>query len=298
MIVGEKFSTEVLARNHDPAVTAEPALPPRLGSQDGRERFRLTFDEDALAYDTSRPVPPTHVFDDLVNIAGLKPGDHLLEIGPGTGQATRPLLDRGLRVLAVEIGTNLAGLARQRLVDFGDMVAVERANFEHWDAGGRRFDAVFSCNAFHWINPDLRFVKSASLLKPSGHLIVIGTPWVVPSDASRFWWEVQDDYEAVGGRRVDPATSHPDRVQNFAPLVAASGLFDEPVTQRYLFTVDFTAESYITNLSTQSGIKEFEPDVRHELFDRVRRRVERHGGTITAHLLAVLTVARLGSSAP
>ena len=47
------------------------------------------------------------------------------------------------------------------------------------------------------------------------------------------------------------------------------------------------------NVSTQSGIKEFEPDARAELVARIRRRVEQHGGTITAHLLAVLTVARV-----
>ena len=289
------LSTEGVLPNQDPVVTADPALPPRLTSHAGRERYRLTFDEDAVAYDASRPVPPPEVFDDLIDIADLEPGNHVLEIGPGTGQATRPLLERGLRVLAVEIGGNLAALARQRLADFSDTLEINRANFEDWDSGGRRFDAVFSCNAFHWISPDLRFVKTASLLKPSGHLIVIGTPWVIPPDASPFWWEVQDDYEAVGGVRIDPASAHPDRVQNFAPLVAASGLFDEPITRRYLFTVDFTADTYAANLATQSGIKEFEPDVRAELLDRIRRRVERHGGTITAHLLAVLTVAHLRS---
>jgi len=284
--------SDELTPNHDRVVTADPALPPRLTSQAGRERYRLTFDEDAVAYDASRPVPPAEVFDDLVDLAGLRAGDTVLEIGPGTGQATRPLLERGLHVVAIEIGGNLARLARQRLADFGDRVEIVCADFEEWDSR-RRFDAVFSCNAFHWIDPDLRFVKAASLLKSSGHLIVIGTPWVVPSNASRFWWEVQDDYEAVGGVRVDPSSAHPDRVQNFAPLVTASGLFEEPTTRRYLFSVDFTAESYVTNLSTQSGTKEFEPEARAELLERIRRRVERHGGTVTAHLLAVLTVARL-----
>ena len=42
--------------------------------------------------------------------------------------------------------------------------------------------------------------------------MLLATPWVVPDDAERFWWDVQDDYVAVGGVRVDPAQSHPDRV--------------------------------------------------------------------------------------
>ena len=276
-------------------MSADPDLPPRLTSLAGREQYRLTFDEDAAAYDASRPVAPAQVFDDLVELAGLEPGNRVLEIGPGTGQATRPLLERGLRVLAVELGGALAALATERLADFGDAIEIHNANFEEWDARGARFDAVFSCNAFHWIDPDLRFVKAASLLEPSGHLIVIATPWVVPSNASRFWWEVQDDYVAVGGVRIDPSSAHPDRVKDLAPLVVESGLFDAPVTRRYLFSVDFTADSYAMNLSTQSGFKEFDPHARTKLLGRIRRRVEQHGGTITAHLLAVLTVARVRS---
>ena len=116
---------------------------------------------------------------------------------------------------------------------------------------------------------------------------------MIPPDADRFWWDVQDDYEAVAGVRADPATAHPDRVKDLGPLVAASGFFEEPVTRRYLFTVDFTANAYATNVSTQSGITDFEPGARAELVARIHRRVEQHGGTITAHLLAVLTVARV-----
>src|SRR5207302_1212867 len=83
--------------------------------------------------------------------------------------------------------------------------------------------------------------------------------------------------EAVGGVRLDPATAHPDRVKDLGPLVAASGFFEEPVTRRHLFTVDFTANAYATNVSTQSGIKDFEPGARAELVARIPRRVEPPG---------------------
>lgn len=74
---------------------ADPSGPARLHTPAGRRRYRRSFDEDPAAYDASRPVPPAQVFDDLVALAGLSPGDRILEIGPGTGQATRPLLERG-----------------------------------------------------------------------------------------------------------------------------------------------------------------------------------------------------------
>ena len=61
---------------------------------------------------------------------------------------------------------------------------------------------------------------------------------------------------------------------------------------RYRFDVTFTADEYALNLSTQSYIKKFPPDIGAELINRIRRRVIERGGTINAHLLATLTVAR------
>jgi hypothetical protein len=69
------------------------------------------------------------------------------------------------------------------------------------------------------------------------------------------------------------------------------------VSRRYPFDVIFTADVYATNLSTQSHVKELAPEARKELLDRVRRRVLARGGTVTAHLLGVLTVAGRAATA-
>jgi ubiquinone/menaquinone biosynthesis C-methylase UbiE len=52
---------------------------------------RQTFDQAAEIYDRVRPDYPETLFDDLVALAGLGPGDRLLEVGCATGKATRPL---------------------------------------------------------------------------------------------------------------------------------------------------------------------------------------------------------------
>jgi SAM-dependent methyltransferase len=262
----------------------------------GRDTFRVRFDEDALAYERTRPVAPSYVFDELVERASLRPGASVLEIGPGTGQATRPLAERGLRIVALELGQHLAERARQNLAAVSD-VEVLTTSYEAWDPSSARFEAVFACNSFHWVDPAVRLHKSAAVLGPSGHLIVLSTPWVIPEHADRFWWDVQDDYVAVGGERLDPAIMHPDRIEDLGPEVRASGLFYEPTISRHLFDVPFTADDYALNLSTQSGIKEFPPDAEVELISRIRRRILERGGKLTTHLLAVLLVARLRSDA-
>ncbi len=256
-----------------------------------REQCRATFDDDAAAYDRSRPVAPAYVFDELVALAGVAPGSAVVEIGPGTGQATRQLAERGLRVVALELGARLAEQARRNLARFPG-VEVVTTSFEDWDPGDARFDGVVACNSFHWIDPGLRFALAAAVLRPGGCLAVLATPWVIPDGADRFWWDVQDDWAAVGAERVDPATRHPDLVGDLGPAVRASGLFEEPTIRRHRFDVTFTADDYADNLATQSGVKRLAPDAQAELIRRVHRRVVEGGGTLTAHLLALVTVAR------
>ena len=269
-------------------MTSTPGEPWDRGQ---RYALRSRFGDDPDAFDRTRPVAPAVVFDDLLRLTGLRPGSTVVEIGPGTGQATRPLAERGLRVLALEIDARLAERARNNLFSFAH-VEVRAAAFEDWDPAGQTFDAVFACNSFHWVDPDIAFQKAATVLKPSGHLAVLSTPVVVPEDASRFWWDIQDDWAAVGAARVDPGTKHPDLVGDYRGAIRASGLFEESVAARHRFDVSMTAEDYAANLATQSGIKELPADAQVDLVERVRRRVAAHGGTLVVHHLAVLTVAQ------
>jgi SAM-dependent methyltransferase len=279
----------------DPALPPAPPAPwrnPWEGSLEERRLFRATFDEDPDAYDRSRPVSPPQVFDDAVAIASLGPGSRVLEIGPGTGQATRPLAERGLLVTALELGPSLADRARRNLADLPG-VAVYTTSFEDWDPAGQTFDAVFCCNAFHWLDHDVRFARPATLLRPGGHLIVLATPWVRPDGGDRFWWDNQDDWAAVGEARLGLADSDPDRITDISGPLAASGIFAEPVRRRYRFDLDFTAEDYLANLATQSGFKRLSPAMQQELAARLRRRIEARGGGVRAHYLATLVIAGL-----
>ena len=79
---------------------------------DDRERLRTTFNSAASLYQQARPEYPAELYDELVRLARLRPGDRLLEVGCGTGKATIPLARRGFPITCVEIGADLAAEAQ------------------------------------------------------------------------------------------------------------------------------------------------------------------------------------------
>ncbi|SRR6266705_936579 len=73
-------------------------------------RYGRVFDEIAAEYDRHRPAYPDELIDQACRVAGIGSGDPVLEVGCGSGQLTRSLAGRGLRVTALEPGTSLISL--------------------------------------------------------------------------------------------------------------------------------------------------------------------------------------------
>jgi ubiquinone/menaquinone biosynthesis C-methylase UbiE len=135
-------------------------------------RYGKVFDEIAAEYDRHRPTYPDELIDQACQAAGIGSGDHVLEVGCGSGQLTRGLAARGLRVTALEPGKSLIALARQNLEGAG---AVEFVNTQFEDASlpCEQFRAVFSASAFHWVDPKVSWRKAADVLVPGGTLALV-----------------------------------------------------------------------------------------------------------------------------
>jgi ubiquinone/menaquinone biosynthesis C-methylase UbiE len=130
------------------------------------------FDEVAAEYHHSRPTYPDELVDRGCRVAGIASGDHVLELGCGSGQLTQSLVSRGLHVTALDPGKRLVALARRTLQDRGEVEFVN-ARFEDSRLAGGRFRAVFSAAAFHWIDPKVSWRESARVLVPGGTLALL-----------------------------------------------------------------------------------------------------------------------------
>ncbi|WP_329384645.1 class I SAM-dependent methyltransferase [Streptomyces sp. NBC_01716] len=259
-----------------------------------RSHLSRTFDEDAELYDRARPGYPPELFDDLDALAGTGPGRRVLEVGAGTGKATVPLAERGCRITAVELGANMAAVARRNLARFGS-VEVVTADFETWPLPLEPFDAIVSATAFHWIDPAVRMVRAADALRAGGALAVVATQHVA-GGSERFFVDVQACYE-----RFDPATPpglRPAAADDVDTLdhedeVAHSGRFGPVVVRRYEWDLAYTTAEYLDVLRTYSGHRALPPEAREGLLGCVAGLIDgRYGGRITKRYLTELRVSR------
>jgi SAM-dependent methyltransferase len=262
-------------------------------SRADRDRLKVTFDTVAGRYHQVRPDYPDELFAELVSAARLGPGARLLEVGSGTGRATRPLAARGFAITGLEPGPHLAALARRELAQFRDVQIVEQA-FEDWQPPhGERFDLVFAATAWHWIDPAIGYQRAWRWLRPGGHLAIWGTGHVVPADGDPFFREIQDVYDEIGeGLPPGAEFPAPGRLPTIRAAIEDSGLFAVTVATEFIWELHYTAEEYISLLDTFSGHIAMAQWQRDRLYAEVRRRLAaRPDGTLRRHWGAVLQVA-------
>jgi SAM-dependent methyltransferase len=259
----------------------------RVRSTTERLRLRQAFEEAPELYDRARPTYPPELFDDLVTLGRIPDGGRILELGPGTGKATLPLAERGFEIVGLELGADLASLARSNLAGFQNVKIVNEP-FERW-ATTERFDGVVAFTSFHWIDPEVKYEKSARLLREDGALAVAGSRHVMPENGDPFWAEVQDDYDAVVPSEGNKPPPSPDDVYGLGEEIDASGHFRHIATETYLRDIVYTADGYVALLDTYSGHRTIPEPQRVELYERIRARIG--SGTVRKSYLFMLNVA-------
>jgi SAM-dependent methyltransferase len=263
----------------------------RIAAEQRMQRAQ-TFDEIAELYDQGRREPPGWLYDTLFSSTGLDPGrTKILEIGCGTGKSTLPLARHGCDVVALEMGANLARVARRNLAGF-PKVQVIHARFEDWDAE-KPFDLVLAVTSWHWIDPAVRYERAAACLKAGGTLAFTVTEHAFPPGYDPFFEQIQDGYEAIGEGRLPWPPPLPESIADERGEIEQSGLFGDVRVIRRVWTEEFTAEEHVALMRTASDHRLVEPEKREWLFDEMRRLIEaRPGGRIRKHNLTLLHLAR------
>ena len=239
------------------------------------------FGEVAEQYDAERPSYPDEVFDTIIEYGGLRPGDAALEIGAGTGKATKGFVDRGLVVHALEPSAGMARVLRTKGFE------VEETSFENWPVRTSAFRLVFAAQAWHWVHGADRFEKVAAALHPGGTVAMfwnIGRDHPEPfkTDNDALYDELVPGFNRAIGSRAKPDLL----VRDFARAE-----FEPIVERKITWRTSYTSAEWIRVLGTHSDHRMLPDDVRTKLHTGIGRVIDEHGGRLVATYDVMLYLA-------
>jgi len=257
-----------------------------------REYLARTFDSAAELYDEVRPGYPEALFDDLCELSAVPEGARVLEIGCGTGQATLPLARRGYHVLCLEPGANLAAVARRNLAAFA-LVEIVRRRFEEWELEPQAFDLVAAASSFKWLDPEVRYRKTAAALRSGGCVALFRNAHVLLPGQDAFFEAVQEAYR----RHTPQMAGDPLRPDELPTTVDQgfldTGVFEQVAVRHYPWTEMYDTGRYLKVLQTYSGHIALPETARRDLLADIAGIIDREfGGRVVKHWVTVLQVAR------
>jgi trans-aconitate methyltransferase len=252
---------------------------------------RRSFDGAAEIYHRIRPNYPAPMFEDLFRLLPSHPA--ILEVGPGTGQATRDLLSRGATVHAIEIGPSMAAKLREALPS--PALTITIGDFEEADVGENGFDAVFSATAYHWISPKAQVDRPVSVLKPGGVIAVVDLNQVSSPDDKGFFAAAQPIYDRYGEGHVGPPA--PERNAVDPPIhrvLRGDPRFSNVEVRAYDWNQTYSAADYRKLMLSYSSTQMMTPPARQGLLDDMENFVrQQFDDQVTRPIVVTLTTARV-----
>ena len=252
---------------------------------------RLVFGEVAEAYDAARPGYPEELVSDVLAYSGAGVGDRVLEVGAGTGKASRLFAARGVALTCLEPSAAMADVLREAVPNIG----IEEVGYEEFVARVGSFSLVFSAQAWHWVDPSVRYAKAHQLLAPGGALALF---WNRPDwDSVSFGRELDAVYEtlAPGVEELGPtrAGGHTRGMDEAYPRqLDESGLFGDITVREYPWTETYSSTEYTRLLGTHSDHRLLAEDLRERLLAELAAVIDRHGGELSLTYVTRLYLAR------
>lgn len=260
----------------------------RIDRKEGRSLFGL----DPAAYDSARPGHAARVYEILVERCGLEAGTHVLEVGPGTGQASRRLQDLGGRVLALEPDPALAAYLEDAL---GTRIEVRVTALEDAELTAADFDLAVAASSFHWVDEEVGLAKLFEALRPAGWVALWWTLFGEPDKPDAFISATSpllEDLEASPTRGEQGRPAHAlDSEARLGALLTAG--FESAEHELARWEAQWDTNGIRALYGTFSPIARLDETRRSEILDGVARIAEAEfGGRVHRTLVTSLYTAR------
>ena len=235
--------------------------------------FRKVFDTIPEQFDKYRARYSRELFADLIDSAGIGPGVDVLELGPGTGQATDPILETGCNYFAIELGEHLYEMMKQKYGHFPNFQIVNDDFITH-DFGEQKFDVIYSAATIQWIPEEVAFSKTFDLLKPGGTLAMILMSGDYKTPNEELYRNIQKVYDAYYKPEI-PYTHGAFRYTN-APAYG----YTEVERREFYGVRVYNTEDYLAFCGTHCDHIVIPEPWKSQFFDALRKTVDEGGGKV------------------
>lgn len=227
----------------------------------------LSFGLRAEAYERFRPGYPAELVELVTTYAG-RPVRTALEIGAGTGKATRLFAHRGIAVTATEPDQAMLTELRKHVPA---NVTTMQAALEDLRPG-ESYGLVYAAAALHWTNPEGRWPRLAALLEPGGVFASFGGPFELADPtvkdavrAARAPFLDRDDVPSPDGTPPEHDLQWPgtelQRSEWFTDV-------QQSVVKRRL---TMSAGDFVGHISTVSAYLELPATEQEQVYSRIRQ---------------------------
>ena len=268
------------------------------GEQISRTEGRTAFGGDVAAYCHGRPDYPQRVYDLLVERCGLGPDRRVLEIGAGSGVATRRLAELGANpVMALEpderFTSELDAVARES----GGAVTPVFCSFEDAELPEHELDLVAAATSFHWIGRE-GLGRIGACLRSGGWLAVWWNVFGDPREADPFHDATNELLSPLESSPSHPA-SRPlpyalDVDERRADFLLAGAVRDF-MAEEVGWTLVLTAEQVRALYATFASISRLPEGERDLLLDQLATiAANEFGGRVRRKMVTPIYIGRTG----
>lgn len=248
---------------------------------------RTHFDEITLNYDKIRPEYLSDMFKDVMNHFVSDKRINALEIGAGTGKATKPFLDAGYDVTAVEIGTNMAEFLVKKFKEYNNFKVIVSA-FEDAVLEENKYDLIYAASAFHWVKAEIGCPKMFRLLK-SGGVVALFRYNTISVDGDELEAQIQSVYNKYYLSYYTSKKRLPNKpkaaFREPSEIFRGYGFedlgdygFKDVSLNMYDAEIIYSADDHIALLDTLADHRNLPESNKTALYDGVKEVIIKHGG--------------------
>lgn len=225
----------------------------------------LSFGSVASAYERFRPGYPEGLVDQILAYAG-RPVRTALEIGAGTGKATRVFAGRGITVTATDPDPAMLKELRKHVPTTTTTLEVTFEDLPLTTA----YDLVFAAASLHWTKPDHRWRRVAAMLKRTGIFASFGGQvHLADQDVEQGVRAARSPFLAIDDVLPPDGTPADGPMQWPGTELARSDLFTDVRQSSIERRMTVSAREYVGHLSTVSAYLALPDPVRRQVLDRI-----------------------------